>query len=128
MMVVKPQAFNAAAECCLWPRKNGRIPVGFQGRTVLSLYRRVVQRLGGAGISVPGVVPKTALSRDRTAWSSTWSVSLPRIQPISPEVRSNMSPGGEIFVSSHPIFEQLRLRSGSDSREEGQRRNRWRRK
>ena len=46
MMVIKPQAFKTAAEYCLWSRKNGRISVGFQEIFVLSLYRRVVQRLG----------------------------------------------------------------------------------
>ena len=30
MMAIKPQAFNAAAECCLWSRKIGGIPVEFR--------------------------------------------------------------------------------------------------
>ena len=59
---------------------------------------------GGRGYddSVPGVVIETAPSGYRTAWSSTWSASLPRVRLISPGGWSNMSPGGAIFVPSPP--------------------------
>ena len=48
--------------------------------------QRVFQRLGGRGYgdSVPGEVTKTIPSGGRTKGSPTWSVSLPRIQLISP--------------------------------------------
>ena len=59
---------------------------------------------GGRGYndSVAGEVTKTAPSGDRTAWSATWSASLLRIQLISLGGSSNMSPGGDFFLSSPP--------------------------
>ena len=64
----------------------------------------VVQRLGRAGIRRfrPRRGHQNSPSGDRTTGSSTWSVSLLRIQLIPPGSWSDMSPVGAIFVPSPP--------------------------
>ena len=49
MTAIKPQGFNAAAECCLWLRKNGRIPMGFRrGETIVEGFSEGIDREGRA--------------------------------------------------------------------------------
>ena len=83
-------------------RRNIRLVLG--GRTGMAALSS--NDWGGRGYddSVPGGrgVTKTAPSRDRTAWSSTWPASLPRNQFKSPGSWSNTSRGGAVFVPSSP--------------------------
>ena len=52
--------------------------------------------------SFPEEVTKTTPSGNRTTGSTTWSVSLPRIQLLSSEGWSNKSSVGAIFLLSPP--------------------------
>ena len=71
------------------------------GNVNTRVLNRSTNRGGGFNDFVFGDVARTVPPRDRAIRSPTWSVSLPRIQLISPESWSNMSPGEDFLC--HPL-------------------------